>query len=136
MLRLDRKPLDRQTGDDRGEPLDTAGEIVADSRRVALDDGHRRKGAPQHRNEGRLAFERDNPLGPASGPDEAAGQTAGPGAQLKDRTRARQVDAACDSIGEPCAARFGAAAMRRGFCNQRAKKTPASACMRSPVSIG
>ena len=63
--------------------------------------------APQHGNEGRLAFERDNALGPASGPDEAARQTAGPGAQLEDRTRARQVDAAGDSIGEPCAARFG-----------------------------
>src|SRR5262249_45748315 len=29
-----------------------------------------------------------------------------------------------------------AAAMRRGFCNQRAKKTPASACIQSPVSVG
>ena len=97
-----------------------AGEILADSRRIALDHGCSWKVAAQHRGEAWLLLDRDNALARTAGPHEAASQTAGPheaasqtagsGPQFEDRSRFFEFDKTRESVGE-----MGAARIRRCY---------------------
>src|SRR5215472_10884433 len=104
-LSLQRKPFNRQARDNGGEPLDMAGEILADSRRIFLDHGRSRKVSPQHRGEARLLLDRDDALERTTGPYEAASQTAGSRPQFEDRPRSFQFDKTRESVGEMRAGR-------------------------------
>ena len=87
-----------------------AGEILADSRRIALDHGCSWKVAAQHRGEAWLLLDRDNALARTAGPHEAASQTAGSGPQFEDRSRFFEFDKTRESVGE-----MGAARIRRCY---------------------
>src|SRR5215468_10785505 len=58
-LSLQREPFNRQARDNGGQPLDMAGEILADSRRIALDHGCSRKVSAQHGREAGFLFDCD-----------------------------------------------------------------------------
>src|SRR5215469_4143522 len=99
-LSLQRKPFNRQARDNGGQPLDMAGEILADSRRIALDHGCSRKVSPQHRGEARLLLDGNDALERTASPHEAASQTDGSGPQFEDRSRSFQFDKTGESVGE------------------------------------
>src|SRR5215472_1584008 len=99
-LNLQREPFNRQARDNGGQPLDMAGEILADSRRIALDNGCSRKVSPQHRGEARLLLDGNDALERTASPHEAASQAAGSGPQFEDRSRSFQFDKTRESVGE------------------------------------
>ena len=90
-----------------------AGEILADSRRIALDHGCSWKVAAQHRGEAWLLLDRDNALARTAGPHEAASQTAGSGPQFEDRSRSFQFDKTRESVGEMEATRVRRCCLQR-----------------------
>src|SRR5215831_13643068 len=101
------RPIEEVPDADCGQPLDMAGEILADSRRIALDHGCSRKVSAQHRSEARLLLDGDDALERTAGPHEAASQTAGSRPQFEDRSRSFQFDKTRESVGEMGAARVG-----------------------------
>jgi hypothetical protein len=125
-LLCNREPFDRQTGEDARKPLDTAGEIFADPRRIAGDHPHRWKFTPQYRDESRLALNRNDAFGRTAGADEALRQTADSGAEFENVAWPRQVDATGDRIGETSATRIGGCDSQR-FLQPKGKK---DACIR------
>ena len=126
-LRLQRKPFNRQARDDGGQPLGMAGQILADSRRVALDHGCSRRVSAQHRGEAGLTLDRDDALERTARPYEARvklpvpAPTSRTGPGLSSSTKRARASARWGPLG------FAAAIC--GFCSQRPKKTAAPAAM-------
>ena len=109
-LSLQGKPFDRQARDDSGQPLDMAGEILADSCRIALDHSCARKVSAQHCGETGLLLDRDDALDRTASPYEATRQTPGTRSQFEYRSRSLQFNKTCQSVGE-----MGAARVRRCY---------------------
>src|SRR5262249_52877887 len=132
-LSLQREPFNRQARDNGGQPLDMAGEILADSRRIALNHGCSRKVTAQHGREAGFLFDCDDALERTVRtrprvrlPVPAPSSRTGPG--LSSSTKRARASARWRPLGF-------AAAICSGFCSQRQKKTGASAAIRLSTLI-
>ena len=128
-LNLQREPFNRQARDNGGQPLGMAGEILADSCRIAVDitvaPGKSRRSTAAKRASCSTAMMRSSGQ-PARTclrvrlPVPAPSSRTGPG--LSSSTKRARASARWGPLGL-------AAAIRSGFCSQRPKKIAVSAAM-------
>jgi hypothetical protein len=129
-----RKPFDGQAGDHTAELHCANCGMLPQSRGVAFDDGHPRQFLAEDSGQIGLAFESDDALGWAAGPNQSTGKAPGSRPQFEHRARSRKIYLGGYRVREANTAGM-AAAMRKGFCTHRAKNTPASAAMLFPLTI-
>jgi hypothetical protein len=102
-----RKPFDGQAGDHTAQLHCADCGVLPQSRGVAFDDGHAGQFLAEDSGKVGLAFESDDSLGWAAGPNQSTGKAPGSCPQFEHRPRSRKVYLSGHRVSESSTARIG-----------------------------